>query len=95
MDDRFTDSRTPMPRITIYTTPICPYCARAKALLKNKGAAFEEVDVFMDSDLRTEMEEKSGRRTVPQIFIGDIHVGGCDDLYALEAKGGLDPLLAG
>ncbi|MDE3117267.1 MAG: glutaredoxin 3, partial [Pseudomonadota bacterium] len=71
-----------MPRITIYTTPICPYCARAKALLKNKGAAFEEVDVFMDSDLRTEMEEKSGRRTVPQIFIGDIHVGGCDDLYA-------------
>ncbi len=84
-----------MPRITIYTTPICPYCARAKALLKNKGAAFEEVDVFMDSDLRTEMEKKSGRRTVPQIFIGDTHIGGCDDLYALEAKGGLDPLLAG
>ena len=89
------DSRRPMSRITIYTTPICPYCARAKALLKNKGAAFEEVDVFMDSDLRTEMEQKSGRRTVPQIFIGDTHVGGCDDLYALEAKGGLDPLLAG
>jgi glutaredoxin 3 len=84
-----------MPRITVYTTPICPYCARAKALLKKKGAEFEEIDVYMDSDLRAEMEEKSGRRTVPQIFIGDTHVGGCDDLYALEARGGLDPLLAG
>jgi len=84
-----------MPMITIYTTPICPYCARAKALLKKKGAEFEEIDVYMDSDLRAEMEQKSGRRTVPQIFIGERHVGGCDDLYALEAKGGLDPLLAG
>ena len=85
----------PMPRITIYTTPICPYCARAKALLKKKGAEFEEIDVYMNSDLRAEMEEKSGRRTVPQIFVGETHVGGCDDLYALEADGGLDPLLAG
>ena len=85
----------PMPRITIYTTPICPYCARAKALLKKKGAEFEEIDVYMNSDLRAEMEEKSGRRTVPQIFVGETHVGGCDDLYALEANGGLDPLLAG
>ncbi len=84
-----------MPRITIYTTPICPYCARAKALLKKKGAEFEEIDVYMNSDLRAEMEEKSGRRTVPQIFVGETHVGGCDDLYALEADGGLDPLLAG
>ena len=84
-----------MPRITIYTTPICPYCARAKALLKKKGAEFEEIDVYMNSDLRAEMEEKSGRRTVPQIFVGETHVGGCDDLYALEANGGLDPLLAG
>ena len=84
-----------MPRITIYTTPICPYCARAKALLKKKGAEFEEIDVYMNSDLRAEMEEKSGRSTVPQIFVGETHVGGCDDLYALEADGGLDPLLAG
>ena len=84
-----------MPKITVYTTPICPYCSRAKALLKKKGAEFEEIDVYMDSDLRTEMEQKSGRRTVPQIFVGDTHVGGCDDLYALDAAGGLDPLLAG
>jgi glutaredoxin 3 len=84
-----------MPNIKIYTTPICPYCVRAKALLKKKGAAFEEVDVFMDSDARAEMEDKSnGGRTVPQIFIGDTHIGGCDDLYALESQGKLDPLLA-
>ena len=83
-----------MPKIKIYTTPICPYCVRAKSLLKKKGAAFEEVDVFMDADARAEMEEKSeGRRTVPQIFIGDKHVGGCDDLYELESQGQLDPLL--
>ena len=84
-----------MSKIKIYTTPICPYCVRAKALLKKKGAQFEEVDVFMDADARAEMEDKSqGRRTVPQIFIGEKHVGGCDDLYALESKGQLDPLLA-
>ena len=83
-----------MPKIKIYTTPICPYCVRAKALLKKKGASFEEVDVFMDTDARAEMESKSGGRyTVPQIFIGDRHVGGCDDLYALERAGELDPLL--
>lgn len=84
-----------MSKITIYTTPICPYCARAKALLKKKGAAFDEIDVFMDADARQEMEDKSRRRTVPQIFVGDTHVGGCDDLYALESEGKLDPLLAG
>lgn len=84
-----------MPPIKIYTTPICPYCARAKSLLKKKGAAFEEIDVFMDSDLRTEMERISGRRTVPQIFIGEKHIGGCDDLMALESAGELDPLLQG
>ena len=85
-----------MPRITIYTTPICPYCVRAKSLLKKKGAAFEEVDVFMDADKRHEMEDKSGgRQTVPQIFIGDTHVGGCDELYALDRAGRLDTLLAG
>ena len=83
-----------MPKIRIYTTPICPYCVRAKALLKKKGAAFDEVDVFMDADARQEMEDKTnGARTVPQIFIGEQHVGGCDELYALESKGQLDPLL--
>ena len=85
-----------MSKIKIYTTPICPYCVRAKSLLKKKGAQYEEVDVFMDSGARAEMESKShGARTVPQIFIGDTHVGGCDDLYALESKGQLDPLLQG
>jgi glutaredoxin 3 len=83
-----------MPKITIYTTPICPYCVRAKALLKKKGAVFDEVDVFMDTEARREMEEKArGRYTVPQIFIGERHVGGCEDLYALERAGELDPLL--
>jgi glutaredoxin 3 len=83
-----------MSNIKIYTTPICPYCVRAKALLKKKGAAFDEIDVFMDADARQEMEDKSnGRHTVPQIFIGEKHVGGCDDLYALESQGELDPLL--
>ena len=79
--------------VRLYTTPICPYCARAKALLTGKGVAFEEVDVYMDASARKEMFEKSGRRTVPQIFIGDRHIGGCDDLQALDAAGGLDPLL--
>jgi glutaredoxin 3 len=84
-----------VPKITIYTTPICPYCVRAKSLLKKKGAEYEEIDVFMDARARTEMEEKTGgARTVPQIFIGDTHVGGSDDLYALDHTGKLDPLLA-
>jgi glutaredoxin 3 len=84
-----------MSKIQIYTTPICPYCVRAKALLKKKGAEFEEIDVFMDSDKRDEMQKRAqGGRTVPQIFIGETHVGGCDDLYALDSKGQLDPLLA-
>jgi glutaredoxin 3 len=82
-----------MAQVRIYTTPICPYCARAKALLGQKGVAFEEVDVYMDAAARKEMMEKSGRRTVPQIFIDERHIGGCDDLHALEADGGLDPLL--
>ena len=83
-----------MPRIIIYTTPICPYCVRAKALLKKKGAVFEEIDVFMNVEARREMEKSAGGRyTVPQIFIGERHVGGCDDLYALERAGELDPLL--
>lgn len=83
-----------MKPVVIYTTPICPYCARAKSLLKKKGAAFDEIDVMMDPDARREMEEKSGRRTVPQIFIGGTHVGGSDDLHALEEDGKLDALLA-
>jgi glutaredoxin 3 len=83
-----------MSKVKIYTTPICPYCVRAKSLLKKKGAEVEEIDVFMDHDARVEMETKAnGRRTVPQIFIGQTHVGGCDDLYALERAGELDPLL--
>ena len=83
-----------MKPVRIYTTPICPYCVRAKTLLKKKGATVEEVDVFMDEDARKEMEAKSGgARSVPQIFVGETHVGGCDELYALEKDGKLDPLL--
>ena len=85
-----------MQRVRIYTTPICPYCVRAKQLLKKKGAEIEEVDVFADGDARAEMEAKSrGRKTVPQIFVGETHVGGYDDLYALDQAGKLDPLLTG
>jgi glutaredoxin 3 len=84
-----------MKPVTIYTTPICPYCVRAKSLLAKKGVAFEEVDVMMDLKARDEMLAKSGgARTVPQIFIGDTHVGGSDELYALEREGKLDPLLS-
>ena len=84
-----------MKTVRMYTTPICPYCVRAKSLLARKGVAVEEVDVFMDATEREEMLAKSGgARTVPQIFIGDFHVGGCDELYALEKAGKLDPLLA-
>ncbi|HEY5347662.1 MAG TPA: glutaredoxin 3 [Rhizomicrobium sp.] len=84
-----------MAPVKIYTTPICPYCARAKALLKKKGAVFEDIDVFMDAEARKEMDAKShGARTVPQIFIGDTHVGGYDELYALDQAGKLDALLA-
>ena len=85
-----------MPRIRIYTTPICPYCVRAKALFARKGVPFDEIDVFMDADAREDMEAKTcGARTVPQIFIGERHVGGCDELYALDRAGELDALLAG
>ncbi len=84
-----------MPNVRIYTTPFCPYCARAKSLLSRKGVEFEEIDVYMDAAARKEMIEKSsGRQTVPQIFIGERHIGGCDDLYALDQAGELDPLLA-
>jgi glutaredoxin 3 len=84
-----------MKTVRMYTTPICPYCVRAKSLLKKKGVEVEEVDVLMDADAREEMESKTGgARSVPQIFIGETHVGGCDELYALEKDGKLDPLLA-
>lgn len=85
-----------MPDIVIYSTKNCPYCARAKQLLLRKGAAFREIDVSSDAAAREEMVQKAGgRRSVPQIFIGDRHVGGSDDLHALEQKGELDKLLEG
>jgi glutaredoxin 3 len=85
-----------MSTIEIYTTPLCGYCHAAKRLLTQKGAAFTEYDVSRDPDLRARMVDRAGgRRTVPQIFIDGRHIGGCDDLYALDGKGGLDPLLAG
>jgi glutaredoxin 3 len=83
------------PAIIVYTTGWCPYCARAKALLDRKGAGYVEIDIEATATARAEMMERSGRRTVPQIFIDDRHIGGCDDLHALDAAGGLDPLLAG
>ena len=84
-----------MKPVRMYITPICPYCVRAKSLLKKKGVEVEEVDVLMDTEAREEMESKTGgARSVPQIFIGDTHVGGCDELYALEKDGKLDPLLS-
>lgn len=83
-----------MPKITIYTSAYCGYCSAAKRLLDRKGASYDEISVDGRPAIRDEMEEKSGRYTVPQIWIGDRHVGGCDDLYALDAEGALDPLLA-
>lgn len=83
-----------MAKVVMYATGWCPYCERARALLTRKGVAFEEIDIDAPPSRREEMMTRSGRRTVPQIFIGEVHVGGCDDLYALDARGGLDPLLA-
>lgn len=83
-----------MPKVVMYLTPYCPYCSRAAMLLQRKGAAFTELRVDTDPQLRQEMEQRSGRTSVPQIFIDDFHVGGCDDLYALEAEGRLDGYLA-
>jgi glutaredoxin 3 len=81
-------------RIVVYRTAWCPYCDRARALLESKGVPFEEIDVEAHPEQREEMIRRSGRRTVPQIFIGERHIGGSDDLRALDAAGGLDPLLA-
>jgi glutaredoxin 3 len=84
-----------MARIEIYTSPTCGYCHAAKRLLAQKGASFTEFDVTQDPSRRSEMLARAnGRRTVPQIFIDGRHVGGCDDLYALDSAGKLDPLLA-
>ncbi|MCF7986853.1 MAG: glutaredoxin 3 [Methylovulum sp.] len=82
-----------MPEILIYTTTICPYCIMAKRLLDKKGASYTELNVDKNTLLREEMMSKSKRRTVPQIFIGDVHVGGFDDLHALDQKHQLDALL--
>ncbi len=83
-----------MPAITIYTKGWCPYCSAAKTLLKEKGAAFTEIDIEAKPEKRAEMIQKAGgRTTVPQIFFDDRHVGGCDDLYALDDRGQLEPLL--
>ena len=84
-----------MQTVKMYTTAVCPYCTRAKQILKAKGVAqIEEIRIDTDSQARTQMMEITGRRTVPQIFIGAVHVGGCDDLQALERAGKLDALLA-
>ncbi len=83
-----------MPVVTVYSTPYCPYCIMAKQLLQKKGVSFEEIDVAANPARRAEMRERAqGRNTVPQIFIDGTHVGGCDDLYALDRAGKLDPLL--
>jgi glutaredoxin 3 len=84
-----------MSKVTIYTTKTCPYCYAAKSLLAKKGAKFDEIDVSYDADVRQRMMIKAnGRRTVPQIFIGETHVGGSDDLHELDRRGQLDRLLS-
>ncbi len=85
-----------MSQVRMYTTQVCPYCIRAKALLKQRGVEqIDEIRVDLDPTQREAMIALTGRRTVPQIFIGDTHVGGCDDLMALDQRGGLVPMLAG
>jgi glutaredoxin 3 len=81
------------PAVVMYTTGWCPYCERARKLLAAKNVSFDEINVESQPDKRAEMHTRSGRRSVPQIFIGEQHVGGCDDLYALEDAGSLDGLL--
>ncbi|HWG29490.1 MAG TPA: glutaredoxin 3 [Steroidobacteraceae bacterium] len=81
------------PKVQMYATGWCPYCERARQLLQQKRVDFEEIDVDARPEARTEMVARSGRRTVPQIFIGDRHIGGSDDLFELESAHGLDPLL--
>lgn len=83
-----------MAKVVIYTTQVCPYCVRAKQLLQRKGVDYDEVDVSRDQEQRIALVARTGQRTVPQIFINDQSVGGCDELYALERSGRLDTLLA-
>ena len=84
------------PKILMYSTAVCPYCVRAEGLLRRKGVTeIEKVRIDTDPERRDEMMARTGRRTVPQIFIGETHVGGCDDLMALDQRGGLMPLLQG
>jgi len=82
-----------MAAVLMYCTAACPFCQSAERLLVEKGATVEKVRVDLEPERRGEMTQRSGRRTVPQIWIGERHIGGCDDLYALDRKGGLDPLL--
>lgn len=79
--------------VVIYTTRICPFCLRAKQLLEHKGVSYREIAVDGDHQLRESMQRRSGQRTVPQIWIGEQHIGGCDDLYGLERMGALDDIL--
>lgn len=83
-----------MAEVVIYTTTICPYCVRAKMLLQRKGVAYKEIDVSNDPAERQALMARTRQRTVPQIFINGEHIGGCDDLYALDRAGGLDPKLS-
>lgn len=83
------------PKVVIYSQMFCGYCSAARALLDEKGVGYEDIDITMKPQLRLELRERTGRRTVPQIYIGDRHVGGYDDLAALDASGELDELLAG
>jgi glutaredoxin 3 len=85
----------PLPAVVMYSKSWCPYCERARALLTRKGVAFHVIDIEAQPERRQEMIQRSGRRTVPQIFIGDLHVGGSDDLHELDSAGMLDKLLAG
>lgn len=80
--------------VTLYTTRFCPYCVRAKRLLDDKGVAYTDIPVDDEPEKRREMMQRSGRRTVPQIWVGERHIGGCDELYQLERQGDLDPMLA-
>lgn len=82
-----------MAKVEIYSSAYCPYCVRARQLLERKGVSYQIIEVDRDPQQMVRMVERSKRRTVPQIFINDHHIGGCDDLYALDRKGGLDPLL--
>lgn len=85
-----------MAKVVMYATAVCPYCVRAEQLLRRKGVTeIEKIRIDLDPEQRDHMMEITGRRTVPQIFINERHVGGCDDLYALDHEGKLDPLLAG